>query len=358
MTKEGTLMVGLVGDNPTSILVVARALKPTRVLLVCSKKTAPAGGALKEQLGELPVDSLELDTPDSLLRIQQQVNEWLSANTGLDSILFDCTGGTKPMLLGVWQELHRRFSDKIRTVYLTPAGHLCDMSDGHKIENDVTLTAEEFLAWHRAKKQKSEWEGSLKDTPREYLDRARVGHLLMEVFKNNQTPQINPGGWCDERVLSWPSKLPAGLQRKEKRIYGSGKYFSQNGWLEEFCLAVAYRVAHHAPEVMAYLNMHVLGQGEGGQGQDESDLVLVRGPRLVVIEAKAKKHAEGAGNPIQLRSQKTSRFFGSMTRMIFVHPAWGLAPPAALDGMISRNVTLIGADEQRLESAIKEALGL
>lgn len=358
MTREDVLMVGIVGENPTSILVVARTLEPQRVLLVCTKKTEASGQILKEQLAPLRVEHLVLDSADSLELIQQQVSKKLPSEDGSKAILFDCTGGTKPMLLGVWQELQSKFGKKVRAVYLNPDGRLCEVKDGQVIESSAALTADEYLGWNRARKQKTSWEGVLADVPIDYLARMPVGRMLAQALGKGQRVEIHQEGWCRAGQLSWPHTLPAGLDRRGTKIFGEGKYFSQNGWLEEFCLAVAHKVASAHRNVHAYFGLHVLGLGGGAEGQDESDLVLVRGSRLVVIEAKAKKHNDSAGAQIQLRAQKASRFFGSMTRMIFVHPAWGTAPPAALEGLISRNVTLVGASERDLENAIKKALAL
>ena len=93
------------------------------------------------------------------------------------------------------------------------------------------------------------------------------------------------------------------------------------------------------------------------QGQDEMDVVLQRGLRTVVIEAKAVAK-QGAGPDVQKRAHKVRRFFGRGARAICVVPAWGREAPTGVKDVTGNDVELIGSDLAALRQAVVNALAL
>jgi hypothetical protein len=90
---------------------------------------------------------------------------------------------------------------------------------------------------------------------------------------------------------------------------------------------------------------------------DEFDVVAVRGARVLVVEAKARATGGGGGADLQKRIHKVHRFFGRFATVVFVHPAWGPAPPPALAASAGPGIHLVGSDLGALDRAIREAVG-
>ncbi|RME96974.1 MAG: DUF1887 family protein [Chloroflexi bacterium] len=99
-------MVVLIGEQPIPNLLPVLHIKPTAVLLVQTKFTEPTGKRLKSRLRQdgLEVQSLTIRDPYDIPSIRQNIQEklthlgWLS-----QTLLFNVTGGTKPMSISAYQ---------------------------------------------------------------------------------------------------------------------------------------------------------------------------------------------------------------------------------------------------------------
>lgn len=102
----GTLMVSLVGEQPVPNLLAVLYVRPERAVLVCTERTKGVSERLRSVLkwrgipvkGE-PVDVVDVD-PYDIADIESKLRTVIrEKNWPPDKIVFNLTGGTKPMAL-------------------------------------------------------------------------------------------------------------------------------------------------------------------------------------------------------------------------------------------------------------------
>jgi len=351
-------MVGLVGHNPASLLVVARSLLPKRTLLIATPQTIEVAKRLARQI---PNSEPKLWSGGfGIDRVRSGLSDLIGSESG--SICLDITGATKPLSIGLWATLNQFSGGRLKTVYLEPSGQLTDADTGQRIEQEVAITPREMLVWYEASaglkgKAGARWEGELSCLKPAIVERETLTRRLFDTF----------GRWSDyyRRHQALPngllqlsaSDLPPGASISGNQVVlpNVTDYLGENQWLEEYCALVSRDSLTDAATVRAAIGLPIATENGG---TDEADVVLLRGPRAVIIEAKARGNAGGAGAELNKRIQKTRRFFGSLARVIFVHPAWGQTAPQNLAEIAGPGVWLVGRDPARLRTAIREALSL
>lgn len=351
-------LVGIVGRNPASIVVSARTFRPVRAVLFCTGETRTIAANLQQQLKTDPGCDVQVETfpqnptlpeaHDAMKRVTIQAE---------DELVFDLTGGTKTMSVGAWTGLAARHGTRMRTVYLEPDGTLRGAESRDAIPSAAVLHPEEFLDWTGAAITKHSWRGTAAQVPAHMRARRELGRAIFAAFMRGEPLQTHHA--TDSLMLamtSLPSELPAGFSFEAGRLRGTGDGFlGANGWLEELCLFEALDAIGDDSRVRVALGLCYAGENGGN---DESDVVLVRGANVVVIESKARGKESGAGADLHKRVQKAERFFGALTRVIFVHPAWGATPNTDLQESVKASVRLVGSDLAQLRDAVRKGLHL
>lgn len=101
-----TRMIILVGEQPIPNLLTVLHTKPAAVLLVQTKFTEPTGKRLKSRLEQdgLEVQLLTIGDAYDIPSIRQNIQEKLNRlGWSYQTLLFNVTGGTKPMSIGAYQ---------------------------------------------------------------------------------------------------------------------------------------------------------------------------------------------------------------------------------------------------------------
>lgn len=366
MAVRSLVLVAAVGFNPASILIAARVLRPSRLVLIATKDTRSRAETLCAQYGVSPAHRKIVVWPSvpSIDEVAVGVSGVVAAAPD-QRVVLDITGGTKTLSIGVWQGLNEKFGDRLEAVYLEQGGQLADARTGQRIKSQCELRIEEYLAWNQAKTtSKTVWTGKLAEIPEELLDRRRVGRTLADAMRRKASlafSNLGEGVVVDGSQAAgvWPTPLPVGFSAVPDGVETTRRgYFSNNVWLEELALAEAHEALSGFGTVRAALGLYVVTKGRGGKkGNDEMDVVLVRGARAVVIEAKARQSGRGAGADLMKRLQKARRFFGSHVTVIFVHPAWGESAPPDLQELAGRSCVLTSGDSAELQAAIRQGLG-
>lgn len=99
-------MIILVGEQPIPNLLTVLHTKPEAMLLVQTKFTEPTGERLKFRLEQdgLEVQMLTIRDPYDIPSIRQKIQEKLNHLAwSYQTLLFNVTGGTKPMSIGAYQ---------------------------------------------------------------------------------------------------------------------------------------------------------------------------------------------------------------------------------------------------------------
>lgn len=350
------VLVGIVGHYPTSILVCARILDIQRVVLLCTPQTEGVGLVLKDQVG-VPCQLVVWHDHNGLQAVVDTILTDVDPQPD-EQVILDITGGLKTLAIGAWQGLVAALHHRLMGVYLGPGGALYDARMGDLLEPTAPLNPEDYLAWHGAEVSGAAWEGALDAIPEGYRQRALVGDRLRAVLASGGDVSPNQKKNSVAAPARLPLPLPSGLRLDGNRLVSEVRgYFSHHGWLEELAVALAAEgCGPQASEVSAACNLSIMG---ADAASDEADLVLVRGARVVVVEAKARGAKAGAGADILKRARKAERFFaGSSTQVIFFHPAWGAEAPGPLRDLVGRNVTLVGASTTEYVAAVRRGLGL
>ena len=153
--------------------------------------------------------------------------------------------------------------------------------------------------------------------------------------------------------------MPPGFKQRGDKIEEpehSG-VFSHHRWLEEFCLLRAHSLLRAESDVTAALGVKLRSPGTS-EGNDEADVVLLRGGRVLVIEAKAREQPGGSGAQLQKRIAKTRTFFGDLAKVLFVHPGYNAPALRVNRSMVDgRYVRIVGSDLTELDSAICWGIG-
>lgn len=351
------LFIGCVGFNPASLLVAARHFQIDEAVLLASRTSEPQLEAVARQL-DIPVHKLVFSQEiPTLNAITEKLVPILDSRREAQIIL-DVTGGTKLMAIGAWSSV-QACAGTILSTYLKPNGVMINPQTGKKIRHEVAIEIAEVLAWQGTTANGAVWTGEIADIDRQILDREAVGITVLSAMAKKRAVFDVEKNMVRLKRTPLPESLPPSVHRLNDRTLGSDVkgYFSHNRWLEEICLIRAQAVLGDYPATRAALGL-VLRTGSSNATNDEADVVLVRGSRICIIEAKARKVAGGAGGELHKRIQKTQRYFGELAHVIFVHPAWRDKPPSDLVDAAGTRATLIGSDIEALDRAILKALGL
>ena len=353
------VLVGLVGHNPASLLVVARSLSPKRTLLIATPQTIEIAKRLARQI---PNSEPKLWSGGfGIDRVRSGLSDLIGSESG--SICLDITGATKPLSIGLWATLNQSSGGRLKTVYLEPSGQLTDADTGQRIEHEVAIAPREMLVWYEAsaglKKGATgaRWEGELSCLEPAIVQREALTRRLFDTFVSSTDCYRRNEPLPNDLLQLSAKDLPPGASISGNQVVlpDVTDYLGANHWLEEYCALVSRDSLTDAPTVRAAIGLPIATESGGS---DEADVVLLRGPRAVIIEAKARGKAGGAGTDMNKRIQKARRFFGSLARVIFVHPAWGQTVPQDLAEIAGPGVWLVGRDPARLRTAIREALSL
>lgn len=373
MTERSTtdLLVCPVGHNPASVLVAAGALHPKVAILVPTDDTLSIAEALKAQLErrspgivcQTPA-SLRFARPPALVEMRDRARSVFSSFPKGKRAVLDLTGGTKAMAMGLWLALRDALGAEPHAVQLDPDGTLTDAEHGGAVPSEVLIPIDDVLAWRGAQVHAARWQGApaaIPDTevPFEALGRFLAHYLCVGGgFERVAATATEAARWVfpPGRV---PRALAAFSDSNARAVYEPRPgYLGQGEWLEVECLRAVRAVARKHPHAALDAGLGVKLRSAAGH-VDEADVVVCRGPRVLVIEAKGRGNALGAGDHLQKRIQKSRSYFDSRTRVIFVHPAWGAAgPPDSLRDVAGRDVELLTEVGDSLEVAIERALGL
>ncbi len=348
------VLVGIVGMNPASVLVAARALRPGRVELFCTTQSQPVARALEKQIARDPGADVKLHvwTQNPTLLAAELDSDRVVVGEG-DRVDLDITGGTKTMSIGVWSGLRSRLGSRLRAIYLDERAALLEADTGAPAAVGSVIRSDEFLAWTSTTVNDCVWSGPLTGVSSEYVSRQGIAERLVDALAARRP--IGAKETIAESTITLPRSLPAGFALKGGRLRGPfPDYFRMHAWLEEFCLVEAHRCIGPRADVHAAMGLQI----SADRDKDEVDVVLTRGSYLVAIEAKARESAAGTGADLHKRIQKTRRYFGAVTSVIFVQPVWGRRPDRQLADAVDRKVTLVGSDRGELHAAIKRGLGL
>lgn len=351
------ILVSCIGFNPANAIIAARHYGVSRASLLGTRDTRTQMAAVADQIGGsvqcIAFESAEV-TIDSVCK---RVAEALAPQPD-ETIVLDLTGATKLLCIGTWNAVSALPQSQWEAVYLEPGGEMLEPVYGERITHNVTVEISEVLAWQGKAVQKAGWQGTLLDVDQGINERASLGRFLLNAFADNAVrfhQRTNTATIDDDRPVP---NLPPAFHRKGHKIAishnGPSHYFAHNGWLEELCLSRARRVFKKADDIRAAAGLEVTIPGTNAV--DEADVVMVRGPRTCVIEAKARRKGAGAGADLQKRIAKTRDYFGNHASVIFVHPAWGKTPPSELVARHKRDAILVGTNLGALDKAVFNAL--
>lgn len=346
------VLVSAIGFNPSSAVIAGRHYAVDRAVLVGS----PQMDAVAAQLN-VPTTPIAFESASAMIGdVHRELNRTLHLASD-ERVVLDVTGGTKLLALGVWNAMMPLPHDRIDPVYLLPNGQLVNPVTGEAIEQRVRIGIDEVLAWQGAQCGSATWHGMLADVDRDIARRARLGAFLVSALADRRLrvdARRNRATITRGPILT---KLPQGVSvvRENQLQARQEDYFSTNIWLEEVCLQRARAVLRNCAVTQAAMGQHMAFPGNAG---DEADVVLVRGARTCVIEAKARRQGSDVGADLDKRISKTKEFFGSHAAVIFVHPAWGTNPPHELVRRTERSAYLVGGDLAALDRAIASALQL
>jgi hypothetical protein len=352
-----TLLVAAVGYNPASILVVARSYQKQvdGLFLVCTRQSEAVAQAVERQLGVArPIRWVYDKIPPIDSLVAELVRELpIGADT---DVVLDVTGGTKPQSIALWSAVAAR-RPGFYALYLDPAGALWNARTGEPAQSSCMILPREVLEWREKTCTAARWEGNLNAIPASRLAEWELWRMLYKSF----------GGLrfnADAGEVSVPFQLnmalPSGFSRSGDRIREppARRCFSGNEWLEDLCLMEAFDVLKDFPATTAGLAMKTAPGERRGSENDEFDVVLVRGPHVAVIEAKARRQSSKSGDDLQKRVAKTRYYFGDLAKTVFVHPAYNRDAQRTNQGNVeSRLVRVVGDNLEELREALRWAMG-
>ena len=356
------ILLTMIGFNPASALVSARAIKPYRTVLIHTPETKSIAEIVRKQIGE-PCRLISLHGEKGILHVIETLASELRIQDDEWPVV-DITGATKPIALGLWQYLLTYFNDRFDAVNVSQSDYRLKDALTWELMTDepVRIMVREILAWHGGQVQRVKWESQLNLIPNSFKLGKTLSMGLVKALASNEYRNLTPDQ--GRNAVSVPQKylpeqLPVGFSYDTGKLFSTiADYLQKNIWLEEFCLCMAADALEDVSlEVLASMGMDLIASGSGG-GIDELDVVLVRGSKTVVIEAKARASNAGAGPDLQKRIQKVNRFFGPHAKIIMVHPAWGKKPPKALVNLTGKSAELVGADMDHFKNAVRKGLGL
>lgn len=356
---SGSVLLTCLGDNPASAVIAGRHFGVRMLVAITTARTQHLAPIIARQL-EVPMLCVRHENDgQGYDRLAAAIQERLR-EVSFGALILDVTGGTKIMAIAALKAVESLRDSQADVVYLRPDGQLENAKAGALIPTDTSTTLREVLAWYGATVSQVAWEGELQALPVDYADRLGIATAAFHAVARKQTTPVEgrPNA-LRLRTGNWPSPLPPGfrLEGEKTLVSDVAGYFERHAWLEEFCLQRARLSVGQLARIDAAAGLK-LTVGTRTSDLDEADGVLAHGPRVCVIEAKARLSSASAGADLQKRVQKTRRFFGALARVVFVHPAWGKAAPSDLMKSVGHNVWLVAGDQAHLDLSIREALGL
>lgn len=381
---NGGSLIGLVGFNPASVVVAARALGPTACVFGFTTESAHTARAVQAQLGKSRVQLFEFPSKNpGIDEVRASTAAALDELTpGSGRLMLDVTGGTKPMSIGAALAVYGRAADA-QAVWLNGRGELLDAATGQSVGRGAAITPREVVAWTPgATVASTKWEGSsgksLGALSAHVEGIGPLAEVLMRLLatpgaheqlvkRTDQPMPLTPTTGDDGLVrmqlpgVELPEALPASVRREGDALICSREGpLAQGGWLEFYALAVLREHFASVPEARIGFGVHLRRAGPGAPSgdlaQDEVDAVVTVGSRTLIIECKARSSSGGAGADLQKRVAKTRQFFGSHAKVCFFHPTWGESPPQALAAFDPANVHLVGTTTA-FRAALDRCLG-
>lgn len=182
------VMVGCVGHNLGSCLIVAREFEVDRVVLVCTPETRREMRAIATRI-DVPVREVMLDDQSpSIADVEARVREALELGPD-EHVVLDVTGGTKLMSIGTWLVMSALPPSRWLAVYLEAGAELLDPRSGKRMGYHVAIEIEEVLAWHQRKIRHVTWRGLLSEVPPDISRRVSLGAALMKVVAEKRVRQ-------------------------------------------------------------------------------------------------------------------------------------------------------------------------
>jgi hypothetical protein len=312
------VFVGLIGRNPASVVLSARAFDPNVCVLGFTAASKETALAVCEQLGESRVQLFEVATnPPTIEEVRTAagaVFKTLSATQRTGDVVFDITGGTKTMSIGAALAVYQHFPEA-RSVWLDERGNLLDANSGQPYEIHVPVSPREVVAWTPGAWVASvKWEGAASEglgvlaphvdgigplaevlmrllaTPGAHEQLVKRTGLSMPL-----TPTAGDGGLLRMRLpaVDLPQALPEGVRREQQTlICERDGPLAQGAWLEFHALAVMRAHFAKVPEARIAFGVHLrraaTSAQNGNLAQDEVDVVVTVGSRTLIVECKAR----------------------------------------------------------------------
>jgi hypothetical protein len=311
------LLILAMGHEPLPLLVQIARFRPSAVLIVCTKQTATATRRLFAVLARrmpacLALPPVELQQGHGTDAVAEAVGTavmaWMQAS-GRDTegrVLADVTGGTKIMSLGILQACRAGLSQEgLDAVYLDVVRSV-DVRSGQTLD-----VSESFVI-------------SVRDVA------ALRGHVIDRVGREgtlaSKFPELEETG------------VP-GLRRWQRLVLEPhGPETADGTWLELACAAAIRQAVAKADRDSVSVVWSCTTMPGPDQPIDETDLVLVRGSRVVVVEAKSGKQSGSA--EVRKRLAMVDATFGTSAHVVFVAPRRTSAGMKALRAVLdNRRVT-------------------
>lgn len=387
------VLITLVGKNPHSSMLAALQWRLPYCLLICTETTENVARVLEKQLAQIKtadgqaiqVGVMVWNDPPTLSEAKPRLQQFFEKRQHITHIVFDTTGGNKLMMINAWEAIYRGVVHpdvvhrgvvqgsqekekqmQAQLVYLNDAENaFFDVLQGTAIPRmaGVNLDPSHIIEWKHAEAIfTSKAKGSSADfvlpTARSthpvlqaICTRIGLSQTLLQALVQKQLKLESPKLSITQPnfshyFTSLAPKVTQGLQLQHTGdkcwmveppatpfpAFIDG-YAKANGWLEELCLYLCLQALHDAGmrDVDWYWSFKWTYIHNGQSTNDESDLIFVRGARVVVVEAKARTESGGAGDGLQKRVQKSQSFLGFQTRVIFVHP---VSSASAVSGLV------------------------
>lgn len=195
---EKAALVLLVGEQPVPNLLTARHLKPGVVVLVYTTRTKDIASRLENLLQNCQCLLYRVDDPYHIPAIKRDLQEFLEQKLAGYPLLFNLTGGTKPMSLAAFQVAFQR---RDPFVYLqTEGGRSLLYHYQFTDQGDVQL------------KEREEISGTI--TLDDYL-RVQVGDYTTEPLRDEFERQVHQTLQAIPGLEIFTSVRPQGLEALE-----------------------------------------------------------------------------------------------------------------------------------------------
>lgn len=180
-------MLSLIGEQPLPNLLMLKHIDPDEVIWVYTAFTKKVCEKIKQlYLGKTKM--LEIDDPYDIVKI---LSEMRKIFTQCNEIIFNLTGGTKPMALAAYS---LAFEMKMPFVYLQSEGgksiayqyvfKTYDMRTDlivEKVEVSKNITIDEYLQVHLGEYNKGDLENDFENTLSKILEQAKRNSIFDEV---------------------------------------------------------------------------------------------------------------------------------------------------------------------------------